>query len=306
MQSQCRTNTEENQDAQCPREGDNPGVVNTSSQNEEYFRVTLASEGNFPLGKKRKVLRINLRKSVFQCSACNSHFTERKTYERHLKTHATQGTEEECTCNICGKVLSSKYALKTHQFTHQEKSVQCKYCPYKCINEQYLNHHIKIKHKHIYAEEMKVREEALKQRKKEQCQCETCGKVFPTRSRMRAHRATHLKTRATHLKNQATHFKDSLKCDQCPAVLKSQLTLKYHIIRLHSKNGHLPVQNVEKAFSSGMKRNTTRNCTLPILSNVKNVARSFSIPSCMTLMSRNMKWHLNVPHVENHSVLNGS
>ena len=223
-------------------------MVETSSHNEEYFCVTLDSEGNFVPGKKRKVVRINLRKSVLQCNACNSHFTERKTYERHLETHATQGTEEGCTCNICGKVLSSKYALKTHQFTHQEKSVQCKYCPYKCIREDYLKYHMKTKHKHIYAEEMKVREDALKQRKKEQCQCETCGKVFLHRSRMTRHRATHLKNRATHLKNQATHLKDSLKCDQCPAMLTTQRTLKHHIIRYHSTEWPFTCSECGKGF----------------------------------------------------------
>ena len=52
-------------------------------------------------------------------------------------------------CNICGTVFPIRHDLESHHLTHQEKSVQCKHCPFKCNTERYLKRHMKTRHYHI-------------------------------------------------------------------------------------------------------------------------------------------------------------
>ena len=67
-------------------------------------------------------------------------------YSRHLETHKNGG--DNCKCDICGKVLSDKYSLKTHMKVHDEKreKFECSQCDILFTNAYYRNAHEKKHH----------------------------------------------------------------------------------------------------------------------------------------------------------------
>lgn len=79
----------------------------------------------------------------FKCSICKKHFSKWKYLQQHQKVHVSSVYE----CELCGRVLRSKFNLKIHMnHLHEncEKYEYCSLCPSKFKRKADLEMHKKI------------------------------------------------------------------------------------------------------------------------------------------------------------------
>ena len=109
-------------------------------------------------------------------------------------------------CDVCGKVLSGKYNLKSHKMIHtgDRKSFDCKTCGKVLSCKQTLRNH-----KQLHTDKSH--------------KCEKCGKYY----------TKYILT--MHVRRCGAKF----ECNVCGKVVKSEHSLKFHE-RIHT--GHKPFQ----------------------------------------------------------------
>ena len=97
------------------------------------------------------------------CSLCHQSFASTKALKHHLKTHTG---DTGWSCEICGKVLSTKLMLELHTTSCGKSSKQhnCKECGRGYTTKQALVAHLKAKHGPPPTQE--------------ELTCPTCGKLF--------------------------------------------------------------------------------------------------------------------------------
>lgn len=73
--------------------------------------------------------RLNEHGSLALCDLCNSTFTSWSGYRLHMNVHMTASSSghNECTCQVCGKVLQSRHHLDIHLRSHSNVK------PYMCL-----------------------------------------------------------------------------------------------------------------------------------------------------------------------------
>ena len=85
---------------------------------------------DYEFGEKSHLIRrVREDEDIYGCVICGVEFGSLRTMYHHLKTHPREGNTVICTFAGCGKILSSKSALKTHFLIHENiKPHTCKIC----------------------------------------------------------------------------------------------------------------------------------------------------------------------------------
>ena len=110
------------------------------------------------------------------CSLCHQSFASTKALRHHQKTHTG---DTGWSCEVCGKVLSTKLMLELHTASCGKSTKQhnCKECGRGYTTKQALVAHLKAKHRPPPTPE--------------ELTCPTCGKLFKVHKTMREHLAIH-------------------------------------------------------------------------------------------------------------------
>lgn len=178
---------------------------------------------------KQKDLKSTAKKtSYFVCEICPYRTTYKKTYTRHIKSHAGKVKplyqEEVVTmatflCDVCGRKLKSKYALSLHVRTHggTQKHL-CEECGRRFNQMRSLRVHIKT-----HDETPKL-------------QCPNCKKLFKEQE-IKAHACS-----------PVSDGKDCYVCDDCGHVTKTKCGLQDHRHGKHEERKY-PCPHCDKRFA---------------------------------------------------------
>uniref|UniRef100_A0A8D8E922 Zinc finger protein 317 n=1 Tax=Culex pipiens TaxID=7175 RepID=A0A8D8E922_CULPI len=108
----------------------------------------------------------------YECTQCGLQFHCKLNLTRHeARNHAPE--EEAIPCEVCGKMIRSRQALKQHMKSHEEKKFECQLCDVKAPNQHTLKRHMDIHNQ--------VRDFV----------CSHCGKAFYRQTVLNIHLRTH-------------------------------------------------------------------------------------------------------------------
>lgn len=142
-------------------------------------------------------------KAKYTCSDCGRKFMVKGNFLRHKKLHEKGKSEKKCACEICGKLMSNKYALASHLNTHtRESSLKCKICDKTFVTKYTLLDHVRRIHDEIGSGRDKI--------------CKQCGRSFFTNAELKYHLKTHTGERP-------------YRCEMCGETYLSSSTLRYHM-----------------------------------------------------------------------------
>ncbi|XP_050674772.1 gastrula zinc finger protein XlCGF17.1-like [Leptidea sinapis] len=166
---------------------------------------------------------------------------------------------EKYQCFSCGKILSSRFRLKTHLITHSgERPYKCANCEKSFSLAQTLDVHMRI---HTG--------------EKPFC-CSTCGKEFTQAAGLSAHKRKHTGTLP-------------YTCKLCPEKFRTSGHLQYHI-RKHTGEKNFECDVCHRAFITchDLKRHSITHTG----------AKPFSCSICGLCLTRswNLKKHLKLVH----------
>ena len=82
---------------------------------------------------------------TYSCERCGKTFNEPRKLNLHMKIH---DGHPDLTCDICGKVSSSKFSARQHKdrVHFKIKNFQCSACPFASAAKDKLNLHMKKVH----------------------------------------------------------------------------------------------------------------------------------------------------------------
>lgn len=178
-------------------------------------------------------IKTSHRDDVYTCLHCPKSFKGLSYghYRRHLETHEKRMSKSKLTCTSCGFKTDSQKQLQSHQ---QMKGVYhddtCATCDRKMKSWDEYQEHVKKEHDGT----MKFR-------------CGKCKEVFLTNGDVRSHRLQKhsAKTKSIceecgeEVSNMVNHTRkyhgtEEHQCPLCPAVLKHELVLRYHMLKSHT------------------------------------------------------------------------
>lgn len=174
----------------------------------------------------------------FLCPYCNDVFEIKAHLEEHLLTHKQNSpaesqkpnNEKSLICLTCGLTFKTKKALKSHVETHSSQEFKCNKCnatfqKEKLLNEHQIKHHRDLHCKYCGKEIRQfkaLRNHELRHEKvSEIFECETCNRVFKTKTGLRHHLAVH-----------TGEYK--FCCNYCGRGFMSRMMLEEHLSK-HTK-----------------------------------------------------------------------
>ncbi|XP_069464366.1 GDNF-inducible zinc finger protein 1 isoform X2 [Ambystoma mexicanum] len=219
----------------------------------------------------------------FPCELCGKKFKRKKDIKRHiLQVH--EGGGERHFCQVCGKGLSSKTALRLHERTHTgDRPYGCTQCearfsqpsalkthmrihtgekPFSCeeCGARFTQNHILIYHRRCHTGERPF-------------MCETCGKSFASKEYLKHHDRIHTGSKPFKCETcyrtfaQRNSLHQHLKvhtgerpycCDQCGKQFTQQNALQRHH-RIHTGEKPFMCSACRRTFTdkSTLRRHTS-------------------------------------------------
>jgi len=179
-------------------------------------------ENSEPCPNPEKVFVAKPSPKGYPCNLCNKYFATSSRLKRHAVTHSDA---RPYACTKCEKAYSSKGTLTLHMFKHSNKKFTCNICSRSYSGPQYLQGHIKSKHREL----------------DDRFKCQFCGAKFLSGYKLNRHMQSHLGEKV-------------LSCNQCTMTFNEKSELKKHLSNVH-KNGAFNRRRIYHTGKSSFKCN---------------------------------------------------
>lgn len=190
---------------------------------------------------------------IYKCCQCHKAFTQKFSFDLHVKEEHTNQAQYLYLCHICGELCDEKHCLTKHNKPEiEENQIEDLYLCHIC--GQFVNKtHANCKPTQIYqklSKNDKTQPNEI-QKIKKKVSCPICQNTFATKTNLNKHiRVIHQKIKNfqcdicqkrlstnAHLVQHvnSTHKKIKYNCPKCNKVFSSKSALKHHIENLHNK-----------------------------------------------------------------------
>lgn len=194
---------------------------------------------------------------IYLCMTCKGTFKSFDELRKHMKESVC--SEEQLTCEFCGKKFEKKRNLRQHMKNHDEPSYICDKCGKKYSNRYSLDNHKSLQHGEYVEEHGNIykcqiciatftnRTDLYAHVKNhaevsQNLLCDTCGKCFNSKHALNNHVRNHLNIK-------------SFACSDCPKRFRNRLLLTQHS-HIHTGIKVFQCTACPKAFA---KRESLRN-----------------------------------------------
>ena len=184
----------------------------------------------FPRNFRNHLYRHHVEKKL-KCPVCSKMFALPKDLKQHMVFHTVQ----IFTCEVCGKKLKSKFALKVHtNVLHKgikitPKAYLCTLCGKLCRNITAYKEHQNREHLHV-----------------KPFLCDICGAAFHGKATLKMHKLKHTSER-------------NFPCQVCGKAFKGQPSLNTHML-IHKQVRPFECETCKKGFTQ--KAALTRHCRI--------------------------------------------
>ncbi|XP_058066348.1 transcription factor grauzone-like [Anopheles bellator] len=149
---------------------------------------------------KKHTTEMHGERQMLICDVCGKQMCTKLAMKRHIMLHAGIGTSEKVQCGYCAKSVQGKHNLKQHiRYMHLEEGqvFRCDICDHKSPNSKALQYH----KRRVHVEKNFA--------------CEQCGKRFKQKIYLTEHLASHTARRL-------------YSCDICEATFNSKANYYKH------------------------------------------------------------------------------
>ena len=205
---------------------------------------------------------------TLQCQVCSKMFALPKDLKQHMVFH----TNQVFPCDVCGKKLRSKFALKVHTdaihkgIRNRPKAYLCTLCGKLCRNITAYKYHQNREHLHMkpyacdtcgvaFHGKASLKMHKLKHTNERNFPCKVCGKAFKGQQSLNAHQLIHRQVRpfecetckkgftqkAALVRHNRIHTGERpYRCKLCKSTFNDNSILRRHVMGIHKiTNGKL-------------------------------------------------------------------